>query len=78
MSALYYERDWKTLISNRTRQRLQLIAHEIFIPNAIYGDQLAFLEVLAQDAEMVVVYVALLRQRLHKSDTILDRLSAER
>jgi hypothetical protein len=78
MSALHCERDWKTFTGNRTRQRIQLIAREIFIPNAIYGDQLAFLEVFAQDAEMVVVYVALLGQRLHKSNQILDRLLMER
>jgi hypothetical protein len=78
MSELHCERDLKKLTGSRARQRIQLIAHEIYISNAVYSKQLAFLEVLAQDAEVVVVYIALLGHRLHKIDDIFDRLPTER
>jgi hypothetical protein len=78
MSELHCERDLKKLTSSRTRQRIQLIAHKIYIPNAVYSDQLAFLEVFAQDTEVVVVYIALLGYRLHERDDIFDRLPTER
>jgi hypothetical protein len=78
MSWLHCERDLKKLTGSRTRQRIQLIALEIFIPNTVYSNQLAFLEVLAQDAEVVIVYIALLGHRLHKRDNIFDCLPTKR
>jgi len=66
-----------TLTCNRTRQSIQLIAHQILVSDAIYSHHFPFRKVFAKDSKVVVVNVPVLRQRLHESNDILDRLSTE-
>jgi hypothetical protein len=78
VSGLHCERDSKQLTSSRNWQRIQLIAYKIYVSDAPHSDQLAFLEVFAQYAEVVVVYIALRWHSFHERDDILNSFPTER